>query len=276
MPLVGGDTANDEASGVYDYVSTGSLFVNGIAVTDIAQGSVGTCYLMAAFGAIANTSPQTIRDAIIDNGNGSYGVRVFVDEQSVYTTVNQSLMVHPYSNRVVAAQDWGSGASLNGELWVSLLEKAYAQLNSQVNIVERQPSQWNQENSYQAIEGGMGSPLRQFTNLGYDKYALVNYYNPAGKTYVASSPSTYKAQIIEALSKGAIGYLASYKTLYNSSGQKTLFGYHAHMVLGYNAETDKFIIRNCIQGQKAPVDMYYNLNSGLKSSGISKSILFCL
>lgn len=42
--------------------------------------------------------------------------------------------------------------SLTGELWVSLAEKAYTQLNTQFDV-DNNGSQWNGENSYQAIEG---------------------------------------------------------------------------------------------------------------------------
>ena len=247
MPLVGGDTANSEAaSGVFSYgPSTGALFVNGITATDINQGIAGTCYLMAALGAIAYNSPEYIQDSFIDNGNGTYGVRVYYNDQLTYTTVNTSLMVSNYNpNKVVLARDYSSGGTLGGEMWVGLLEKAYAQLNSQANIVDRSGKDWNKENSIQAIEGGWAQAIKQFTNLDYDLYSLYNYYNPYGQTYSSNDSGTYKQVIIEALASGGIGWLSSRKTYYNDSGQKTLIGGHAHMVLGYNATTDKFIIRN--------------------------------
>jgi len=245
MPLVGGDTANSKAaSGVYNYgTSTGALFVNGITATDINQGTAGTCYLLAALGSIAHSSPEYIQDCFIDNGNGTYGVRVYFNEQLIYTTVNTSLMVSNYNpNSVQLARDYSSGSTLAGEMWVGLLEKAYAQLYSQANV--KIWGDWSGENSIQAIEAGSHYVIKQFSNLNYELYSLNNYYNPHGDTHTSSDPATFKQTIIEALASGAIGYLGSGKTYYNESGQKTLIGGHAHMLLGYNATTDKFIIRN--------------------------------
>ena len=245
MPLVGGDTANSKAaSGVYNYgTSTGALFVNGITATDINQGTAGTCYLLAALGSIAHSSPEYIQDCFIDNGNGTYGVRVYFNEQLIYTTVNTSLMVSNYNpNSVQLARDYSSGSTLAGEMWVGLLEKAYAQLYSQANV--KIWGDWSGENSIQAIEGGSHYVIKQFSNLNYELYSLNNYYNPHGDTHTSSDPATFKQTIIEALVSGAIGFLGSGKTYYNESGQKTLIGGHAHMLLGYNATTDKFIIRN--------------------------------
>ena len=55
MPVSGGDTATGKASeDAYNYTSNaGFLFDNDIQVADVNQGWVGSCYLVAAMGVIA-------------------------------------------------------------------------------------------------------------------------------------------------------------------------------------------------------------------------------
>jgi Calpain family cysteine protease len=105
--------------------------VSGAAASDINQGCAGTCYLVASLGAIAGVNGAMITDAVIDNANGSYGVRFYLDGAPVYVTVDQNVPVTG-TNRVALSSNVEH--SLSGESWVSLIEKAYAQLNAQANI----------------------------------------------------------------------------------------------------------------------------------------------
>ena len=53
-------------------------------------------------------------------------------------------------------------------------------------------------------------PIKQFTNLDYDLYALYVTITILMETRTSSSdPATFKQTIIEALASGAIGYLSS-------------------------------------------------------------------
>ena len=125
IPNAGGDSANPDSTGGYPYAqSTGSLGTP--EASDVNQGTLGTCYLLAALGAIADKAPQYITNAIIDNGNGSFGIRFFTGGQEQWITVNLALPVH--SNQKIAFASANESYSLAGENWVSLFEKAYAQL----------------------------------------------------------------------------------------------------------------------------------------------------
>ena len=151
IAVAGGDTATGKAStSSFNYSNaTGSLYENGVAASDVTQGSAGTCYFLAAIGAIANANPSYITNAITDNGNGTYGVRLYLDGVAIYTTVNAALPTSlgklPFAGNVTK--------STTGELWVALMEKAYALLNAQVNVLGE--TSWKGESSYQAIEGGL-------------------------------------------------------------------------------------------------------------------------
>ncbi len=245
MPVVGGDTANNKASsGVYNYVvGTGPLFVGGATAVDVNQGNAGTCYLVAALGSIAHVNAAYITDAFFDNGNGTFGVRFYLNDAPVYVTIDKSV---PVSNGNTIAVSGNATRSPDGELWVTLYEKAYAQLNTQADI--NNTKNWAGENSYQTVEGGWANPIRQITNQTYKYYS--SYYGGVPDNYksgefTAADPLTYKQTIVDALNSGAIGWLGSFgQTTDAGNGLRNLVSGHAFMILGYEAGTDQFVIRN--------------------------------
>ncbi|WP_395714561.1 Calx-beta domain-containing protein [Reyranella sp.] len=244
MAVVGGDTASGTAAkGVYSYATaTGPLFVDGVAPTDINQGQAGDCYLMASLGAIADIDPSLIVSAFIDNGNGTWGVRFYLDGAPAYVTVDMSVPVKRGGTVPVASNETDS---LAGEQWVTLFEKAYVDLNAQANIDN--VLNWTGEKSYRAIENGWASPIRQVTNLGYTYYS--SYYATIPdefKTaeFVSADPLAYKQTIIDALAQGEIAWLATFGTTYDTAGKKNLVAGHAFVIMGYDAATDSFLLRN--------------------------------
>ena len=257
MPVAGGDTATGKAAtSVFSYATaSGPLTVNGVAATDIHQGSLGDCYLMAALGAIANTQPAVINNMFTANSNGTYGVTFYKTGAPIYSTVNTSLAINS-SGKLALAGDVNK--SLTGELWVSLAEKAYTQLNTQFDV-DNNGSQWNGENSYQAIEGGLAQAIKQVANLNYRYYS--SYYTGFGDSYdsgefKSTAAATYKQTLISGLNAGAIGWIGSWGNTTGSNGKQEFVAGHAFMLLGYNASTDKFIVRNPWGGNGTS---YYNI-----------------
>ncbi len=257
MPVAGGDTATGKAAtSVFSYATaSGPLTVNGVAATDIHQGSIGDCYLMAALGAIANTQPAVINNMFTANSNGTYGVTFYKTGAPIYSTVNTSLAINS-SGKLALAGDVNK--SLTGELWVSLAEKAYTQLNTQFDV-DNNGSQWNGENSYQAIEGGLAQAIKQVANLNYRYYS--SYYTGFGDSYdsgefKSTAAATYKQTLISGLNAGAIGWIGSWGNTTGSNGKQEFVAGHAFMLLGYNASTDKFIVRNPWGGNGTS---YYNI-----------------
>jgi hypothetical protein len=257
MPIAGGDTATGKAAtSVFNYATaTGPLTVNGVAASDINQGSLGDCYLMAALGSIANTQPAVINNMFTANSNGTYGVTFYKAGAPVYSTVNSSLAVNT-SGKLALAGDVNK--SLSGELWVSLAEKAYTQLNTQFDV-DNNGSQWNGENSYQAIEGGLAQAIKQVANVNYRYYS--SYYQGFGDSYdsgefYSANASTYKQTLISGLNAGAIGWIGSWGNTTGSNGKQEFVAGHAFMLLAYNASTDKFVVRNPWGGSGTS---YYNI-----------------
>lgn len=114
---------------------------------DVHQGDIGNCYFLSALTGIAKLNPELIRNAIEGPlEDGTYNVTLFLssgweeDKAIEPTTVNitPSFAVYKKFNdpRRGITEDWAgrdaysSGADRDGEgnmeLWVKLLEKAYA------------------------------------------------------------------------------------------------------------------------------------------------------
>ncbi len=254
LPLVGGDAAAGIAGDFkYSYANVaGELYKNGVSASDVTQGNAGTCFYLATLGAIANTNPSLItNDFIHDNKDGTYGFRFFnVNGEKIYVTVDTNIAVDEDGNPSLANP-------IGNELWVSLAEKAYAQLNSQGNVLLRGGDTAGL-NSYQAVEGGNAEALKQITGLNYSYYSggNENVGDPfCSGTKYSKDPATYKNEIIKLLENGSIGWLGSDIETTGANGKTELVAGHAFMMMGYDSETDTFKIRNPWGGDGTS---YYN------------------
>ncbi|MFT3707495.1 MAG: C2 family cysteine protease [Archangium sp.] len=105
--------------------SGGSLFVDGVSYDDVIQGSIANCYMVSAFSSLAQQNPDAIKNAIKDNGDGTYDVRFFEKRggryQPVTVKVDSDVPVELGTTpKYAKARD-------TKEAWVTVLEKAYAQ-----------------------------------------------------------------------------------------------------------------------------------------------------
>lgn len=126
----------------YQHVN-GSLFVNGAESSDIKQGQIGNCYLLAGLGALADKFNSVINTMFKDNMDGTWSVRFYKLDGTRYiedyVTVDRHLPVNS-AGRAVFEDFGGTASSPRNELWASLAEKAYAQ--------------WARNNSYRNLSGG--------------------------------------------------------------------------------------------------------------------------
>jgi hypothetical protein len=207
------------SSYTYKTVS-GSLFVAGPSYTDLNQGALGDCYLLAAAGAIAKSNTTAITNIFTDNGDGTWTVRFYYDNGPTYVTdyVTVDNML-PVNGSILIYAGYGSiYTNTSNELWTALLEKAYAQWN-ETGLEGRDGT-----NTYAGIASGWMDSVNSQV-LGYDS----SFYYPDNST---------KAVLINALTAGKA---VTAGTWIEADG---LYAPHAYVVLSYNSITDTFQLYN--------------------------------
>jgi hypothetical protein len=162
---------NGELANVTEYggrqtgqiASRGAGDTNDFSANDVNQGAVGDCYLLAALMALATTRPELLKRAITGpKSDGTYDVRIYTgasdnpDQALVPKVVNVSphffvISEKAKSNKMgIPASEVGEKAFARGgdrdaggneELWVKLIEKAFAA----------------EAGSYEAIDGGFAT-----------------------------------------------------------------------------------------------------------------------
>jgi hypothetical protein len=219
--------------------SSSPLFAaSGPSMNDVNQGFLGDCYLLSSLAELAKQDSGLISSMFTSNGNNTYGVRFFVNGVADYVTVNNSL-----------TNDFNSGS----DIWASLAEKAYAQLQAGGVVTG---SSVNYGNSWSTIGNG-GAPecaleeitgasaITDFSASG-GSWATVVYNQSFSVTKYTTGSSTAAvlATLAADLAKGDDVILSSYTNAKDSSGKTTLVGDHAMSVYGYDGTTGMLQIRN--------------------------------
>jgi hypothetical protein len=182
------------------------LFEGGVSPSDIQQGSVGDCYFLAALSAIAEIEGVVEKLFLPPNGKGQFGIRWYVHGYPHDIWVDDRLPTH--KGKLLFA------GSNKKELWVSLLEKAFAKEHgaysnidgglpghilsaltgkpcTSINLQTTSSSKvWKALNSANTKGkilccGVMGSPLRRYLLLGMERY-LVSFLS--GVWWVIDTP----------------------------------------------------------------------------------------
>lgn len=106
--------------------------VSDISPRDVDQGSLGSCVALAGFAAIALQNPELIRNAIRDNGDGTYTVTFWKQREPGHFWEPEWTQESVTVNAEVPVDENGNPrfADVNGgELWVAIMEKAWAELH---------------------------------------------------------------------------------------------------------------------------------------------------
>ena len=109
------------ASDIYNPVY---IFEDGVEPGDINQGALGNCYLLAALSSLAEF-PERVKAMFVTqqiNKAGIYMVRFFLNGQETPVIVDEFLPCNASGKPAFAT-------CRDSELWVSILEKAWAKLH---------------------------------------------------------------------------------------------------------------------------------------------------
>lgn len=88
--------------------------------SDVRQGGIGDCGVMAALAALVTADPEAVRRLVTDHGNGTYTVHLATGDVTVDDQLPYVIGMH----RTTYARQGASGA-----LWPAIVEKALAVAN---------------------------------------------------------------------------------------------------------------------------------------------------
>ncbi|NBT56137.1 MAG: hypothetical protein EBT05_15095, partial [Betaproteobacteria bacterium] len=237
-PTTEGDTANPDAAaatGVYK-AFTAELLVGDASLLDVNQGSAGTCYLMASLAGVANSSASALQATFVSDGtvagNRVWGVRFFDTQgKEVWVTANDQLAVDP-RDPTTALYAKATGRDASGavvpELWVPVVEKAYAQAN-ELGAFARS----NDANAMFAIEGGLADAVPNIVGgsmawVGNQVASIVNN-NPLLSAITAPAGSSIAGEVAKAINAGQIVWMASFNETKDASGAVLFVKGHAYL-----------------------------------------------
>jgi hypothetical protein len=195
----------------YGYApASGTLFGSGGSplYSDVYQGGLNDCWLMASLEEAALKTPAVLESMIQPEGNGIWTVRFYANGTPTYVTVNDELpgggydYTHPAPDRA---------------LWAALAEKAYAEVFG--------------NNNYGNVnhDGFSQGPLAQITGRSvWDTSFYLSFLGVMESNGTVTSENHLASQIYQAFESGQLVTLGS-----NGNGTDGLVcGNHMYALIG--------------------------------------------
>ena len=185
---------------------------------DITQGNQANCYVMAAIAAVALTRPDLIQNLIKPLGNNMYEVTLY--KKNIWGNYEAQTYQIEATFPNSGYYD-GAPPSDNGEMWVMLLEKAFAV---------------HYGYSYRSFDNG-GNPVDPMSEL-------MGSQAEASALFLGTSTEEIKSKILAAVQSGTpvvLGTPVFYPAPYRAehAEQRGIIKGHAYTVLEANEYTLK-------------------------------------
>ncbi|MBS2030990.1 MAG: hypothetical protein JST54_24020 [Deltaproteobacteria bacterium] len=159
---------------------TGPLFKDGVDMTDVVQGYLGDCYCPSAFAAMAKADPNIIKNAIQDNGDGTYTVTFKQRDwqtgtyKPVEVKVDGDLYTRSYGGPIYGSSS-GDTSTGKMELWFPLMEKAWAQFKGGSEGYNGIGNGGMSDEVFEAIMGKRGTESDISSQSGDHLFAAVKH-----------------------------------------------------------------------------------------------------
>jgi len=233
--------ASGVADGPKDRGQSDSPFVRGmpdstdIHPSDVSQGHLGDCYLMASVAVLAQQNPEQLKRLIRDNGDGTYTI-TFYEKKGVfglfggqYEKVEITVTADfPQEDGQPIYAGYGDQTSEGKETWVMLLEKGYAQWKGGYEVIGKGGFPHN------AMEALTGIDSIDYKPGSISIQDLENRYN-SGSAITLGSLTDYELFGLD------IPDATNFNPLYQND---TLVSNHAYYVSDVNVNEGTITIRN--------------------------------
>jgi len=199
-----------------------------IDINDVEQGLLGDCYLIAAIAAVAKQNPELLRHMIRDNGDGTYTVTFHAKNKFLgFETKGYSDKEITISLDGTEYAHIGDEIGNSQEVWVQVLEKAYAKWQGGYADIER-------GFPHKALEAITGIDSQDYKPSSLTIENLATHISD-GDAITASSLHDYK------IGKTNIPDKSDTAPLYVDN---TLVTGHAYTVTAVNVENGTVTVRN--------------------------------
>lgn len=207
--------ANDAAKDIrWKDKSSELLFPEKLDLTQIRQGGVGDCFLLAGLTSLVVRSPQKIYDCMCDNGDGTVTVRFYdickaQPYPEVFVRVKKEV---PQANTRNGYKDLYA----KDILWVQMIEKAYAASGLHDDVQAMNGWKVTGAKNYDSIDGGtqnqfIASLTGAMPDTDHIVIGFTKNWNPASAYSLAGGLAKTLDEPLTDAVKGAVYHLPSFE-----------------------------------------------------------------
>lgn len=241
--------AYDKKTGEYDLYDQGAGDADEVDINDVKQGALGDCYLISAIAGVAKANPSYIKKLISYKEKETFAtVKLYIRDKDGTRTAKSTKVDFYFPVSGVKAAFAKAG---DGELWVMVLEKAYAKLMGGYDNIGKGGDPAEALAALTGNEVVVKEMNADDAILGTDLASVV----VAGKSSVAGTkqkteiPNTYTVTAVNP--DRADGFKVAL------SGENKVFCSHAYTVTGVDATAKKVKLRNPHGGDNAKVEITF-------------------